>query len=86
MIENAYAVYDSKAQVFTKPSFSRNDAEVIRSFSDQIAQEGNPLNKHAEDFTLFHIGAYDPDQGLFESIEPRSVVTAISLKAALDNG
>lgn len=85
MINNAYAVYDSKAQVFTKPTFARNDSEVTRSFADQINQEGNPLNVHSEDFTLFHIGVYDQETALFESIEPRSIATAISVKAALDN-
>lgn len=85
MIKQAYSVFDSKSETFTPPTYGITEAEVVRGFSD-LLQQDNAMSRHPEDFTLFHIGEYEDDTAQFTSIPPRSVVTAISLKAALDNG
>lgn len=54
-----YAIFDSKAEAYLRPFFCPNNAVAIRSFSAAAQQEGSDFNKHAADYTLFHIGSFD---------------------------
>lgn len=54
-------VRDSAAVVYGVPMFVGSIGAAIRSFSDEVQnpREGNMLNKHPEDFELYHLGDYD---------------------------
>lgn len=61
------AMYDSAAQMFGRPFFVQTVGIAIRSFSDEIQRQApdNDLFKHPDDFTLYHLGAFDDSLGAF---------------------
>lgn len=62
----AFSVHDSKVEAFITPFFDLTKGSAIRSFSDACNQEDNMFRKHAEDYTLFHVGRFDQELGVFE--------------------
>ena len=48
----------------------------VRSFSDEVNndREDNQINKHPSDFSLYELGSYDDDTGLFETHEPKLLI------------
>lgn len=65
MITVALSVYDSKAEVFTPPFFSRTLSEGIRSFQDAAADPNSRMAAHRDDYALFRVGSYDDSTGVF---------------------
>ena len=82
MIKVICAYRDAQAQVFGQPIFAPALGVVIRSFTDEVNNEyeSNMLFHHPEDFILFHIGNYDDNTGLIESIEPAKLLTGLDAK------
>lgn len=64
MIYECYSVYDSAADVYSMPHQFRSHGEAIRSFESGVADPSTPFHKHAEDFSLFHIGQFDDSTGM----------------------
>lgn len=54
-----FAIFDSKAEVYTKPFYALSVGEALRSFTDAVNEPASPYNKHPADYTLFAIGVYD---------------------------
>lgn len=73
MIRNKFAIYDSKADCYLDDFTSPTIASALRSFTEAANTEGNQFNKHAGDFTLFHIGTFDPDLGLIVPLEKGNI-------------
>ncbi|WNK14542.1 MAG: nonstructural protein [Microvirus sp.] len=75
------AVYDSKAKVFGRPFFTPHLAQAIRGFQDEVNNpEGGDLNKHPEDFDLYHLGEFEESTGSFDNAQRPSILcTAASL-------
>lgn len=64
MILQIIVLRDIKANVYGQPVFVPNIGAAIRSFGDQIKDpNAGDLNKHPEDFELWHIGEYDDATG-----------------------
>lgn len=63
-------VFDTAAGVFGRPIFTASVGQAIRSFQDEVSREApdNVLNKHPEDFQLYHLGAWDDQSGAFEPL------------------
>lgn len=60
------AVRDIKADVYGVPMFVPNIAAALRNFADQVNDpESGMLNKHPEDFELYHLGSYDDTNAVF---------------------
>lgn len=79
MILLAFAVHDSKAELFTKPFFELTKGTAVRAFSDAVNQEGSDFGRHAEDYSLFHVGAFDDSMGVFSKFDaPVSLGGAIT--------
>lgn len=75
MLNNMYAIYDSKAEYYTQPFLFRNDQEAIRQFTSEAQNPESKLNKHAEDYTLFLLGEYDQDTAQFSIREtPKAIL------------
>lgn len=55
------AIHDVKSQVFARPMCVRAFGEAERSFCDVVNDGKSDYFKHAEDFTLFHVGYYNDD-------------------------
>nr|QJB19218.1 MAG: nonstructural protein [Microvirus sp.] len=67
MILRVYAVMDRAVRAFNVPMTYRSDDEAARSFSEAVAQEGTQFNKYAADYSLFFLGLYDDNLGVFEN-------------------
>lgn len=63
---NIFSVYDSKAEAFTQPFFSATSGTAIRSFEQAANDQEHHFNKHAADYTLFHLGSFEETSGEFE--------------------
>lgn len=71
--ENEYAIYDTRAKVYTPKFLSENAETAKRQF--QIAVNGEGLMGHyPEDHTLFLVGKYDYEQGTSEDVLPHECV------------
>lgn len=83
MITQIFAVRDIKSQQFGNPNFIHNKGEALRTFADTVNQQDdkNLLNKHPEDFELYHLGEYNTDTGVITAIQPTAVITASEVKA-----
>lgn len=57
------AVLDSKLGEYGQPFFVTAIGQAVRSFGDEVkrADPQNMLNKHPEDFSLWHIGEFDSE-------------------------
>lgn len=63
-----FAVYDAAAEAYLPPIFFDTKGQAIRSFVDACNAEDHMFRRHADDYTLFHIGFYDPGDGKLESL------------------
>lgn len=78
MILEMYSVYDSAVQAYMTPFFVRSKGEAIRSFSEAVNDEKHQFSKHASDYSLFALGAYDDNSGSVEGLKvPVRVITAL---------
>ncbi len=72
-----FCVRDSATDQFGNPMFLVNEGQAIRSFSDEVNRndKDNMLYRHSEDFSLYSLGVYDGQTGLFETGVPAQLVT-----------
>jgi hypothetical protein len=83
MLTNVFAIYDSKVEAFLQPFFSPTKGSAIRAVSEEVNNPQAQLAKHAEDFTLFHLGTFDDSNGALDKLAaPASVSLLIELKSA----
>lgn len=73
----AFAVYDSAVEAYTKPFFEQTIGSAVRAFTDGVNQEGSMFSRHAKDYTLFHVGSFDERTGMFDKITPVSMGNAL---------
>ncbi len=71
-----FSVYDAKAEGYLSPISAMNRAVAYRIFETAVMSEGHDFNHHAEDYTLFEIGHYEPDTAELVSKTPVAVVAA----------
>lgn len=88
MKTSIFSVFDSKLAVYNTPFFMQREQAAIRSFTDAVNDPQTTLNKHPEDYTLFHIGDFDDDTGELIPVHPRGLITASAVvrPAGLSNG
>jgi len=80
---NIYVIYDSKARVYNKPFYQINHEICHRTCTDILSQP-NDIAKHPEDFTVFHLGAYDDESAMFHLLDtPVSLFRFHELQAVL---
>lgn len=78
----AFTVYDSKAEAFLRPYFAETKGLAMRAFRDAVNDPSHEMHKHAEDYTLFHIGFFNQQDGSLENGVCDSMATAITLREA----
>lgn len=63
------AVLDSAVQAFGTPFFVQADGHALRSFIDEVNRQApdNTLFGHPEDYTLYHLGEFNEEDGAFIS-------------------
>jgi hypothetical protein len=79
-IKQIFAVRDAKAEAYQQPFFSHSKGAAIRAVADYANEEGTPLNKHPEDYMLFHIGAWSEMSGEIRGLEqPEAIISILEL-------
>lgn len=63
-----FAVYDAAAEAYLDPVFFATKGQMLRSFTDACNSSDHMFSRHAKDYTLFHIGMYDPSSGKLEPL------------------
>jgi hypothetical protein len=66
MILRLFTVYDSAAEAYLPPFYTKSSGEALRSFSDTCADTTHAFHKHPNDYTLFHVGQFDDTTCTFE--------------------
>lgn len=63
-----YSVFDSAAAIYNPPNLFRSNDEAMRWFTDVCNDPKSTPYKHAKDFSLVSIGAFDDvsGAGIFE--------------------
>ena len=75
------SVYDSKTKVFGQPQYFINIPTALRSWGDTVNNPQDTTYKHPEDFTLFHLGEYDDENGTFTNLTtPQSLGSALQYR------
>lgn len=78
MINNIFAVFDTKAAAYMAPFMMPTIGMAIRQFSDAAQKGDNLMSQHPEDFVLFHLGTFDDATAKFEpNVAPNAVANAI---------
>ena len=54
-----YPIYDTKAEWYSQPFYSRANGEALRNFSIMMTDPKHTTSKHPADYTLFEIGEWD---------------------------
>lgn len=81
-----FSVYDSKTEMYSHPMNFVTRGQGIRWFSDELENPQSQYSRHPEDFTLFELGEYDDNEGVFTNHEAKvSLGTALELKARTSN-
>lgn len=75
-----YAVYDSKVEMYMEPFFAQTNGAALRMFADAANSEGHQFNRHAADYTLFNVGAFDQDAGMLEPSAPVTLGNALEYR------
>lgn len=61
--QQLFAIFDSKVEAYLPPWTAPNAAVAMRTFETAVMREGSDFNNHSEDYSLWHIGNYDPQSG-----------------------
>jgi len=78
MKSEIFAVYDSAAARYLDPFVMPTAEMAIRGFRQAVNREDHQFNQFPEDYTLFHIGSFDPEAGVLLPENPRSLGVAIT--------
>lgn len=74
----AFSIYDMKTGVFGTPFFALHIAQAVRSVADVGQDLGTTIGRHPEDYTLYRVGRFDDQTGMFVTdIEAISTVPQI---------
>ena len=75
---NCYSIFDMKSLTYGTPFFSLNESVARRDFGDLTREPSSTVFRHPEDFRLFHVGVFDLDNGVFDSLtSPHFVCDAL---------
>jgi len=80
---NVFTVYDSAARKYLEPFFAETVEVACRMFRALVNKEGHQFNRFPEDYTLFHIGSYNDDEGQLSPISPHSLGVGLTYVSRL---
>lgn len=82
-----FAVYDTKAEAYLLPFFCQTKGQALRSFDDAVNSQDHQFNRHAKDYTLFHLGSYDEQTGeIVPFAKAMALVNALEVLAKKAHG
>ena len=80
-LHGLFSIYDSAAKTYTPPVVAATTEVGVRMFSSLVANGSSLYAKHPEDFTLFHLGEMDDEDGSLLALEtPVRVIGAWELE------
>lgn len=80
MNQNIYTIHDLVAKTYTQPFHAHNDGEARRMFLNWMQNPELPMHAHPADYSLYHIGFYDTDNGQIEGISiPNLIIKGSSV-------
>ena len=69
------SIYDNVAKIYEPPFTEKNTGTAIRRIQDLIQNNPNsPYAKFPDNFALYHIGYFDPEDGSILDIEPSHII------------
>lgn len=74
-----FAIRDRQLNAYMQPFFAPSAGAAIRSFRDLVNEAGHQLNKHPEDYELWHLGAWDDANAKFQQEEIIQIALAVNL-------
>lgn len=80
MHSQIFTVYDSAAQRYLDPFVAPTIEFAIREFRKIVNKEGHQFHEFPEDYTLFHIGEFNPEDALLTVLGPTSLGVGITFK------
>lgn len=81
MLHKIYTVFDSASGFYHKPFFTRSKGEAIRSIMDVLSDKAHDLSKYSADYTLFELGTFDDNTGMYNTHEPKTLGCLIEFKS-----
>lgn len=75
-----YTLYDKKTRTYNRPFFETADVISIRNLKMEVNRQdpANPLYMFPEDYELYRIGSFDPNNGGVAVQPPELIATASS--------
>lgn len=74
-----FSVRDEAIGAFLPPFHARSLGEATRSFMEAAADDKHQFARHAKDYVLYAIGAFDDGSGMFTAAEPQRVMGALEV-------
>lgn len=69
-----YSVYDKKLQEFGQLAVSKNDESMRRALYDGVKGSQSMIEKYPQDFDLYRVGEFDPQQGVLTGYTSPSIL------------
>lgn len=60
-----FAIKDRAIAAFMQPFFAPSIGGALRAFQDAMNDGSTPMNKHPDDYDLWHLGEWDDQSGEF---------------------
>lgn len=57
------SIFDAAAGTYSRPEYVPAAPVALRGFREQVNEKGSHLSKHADDYTLYEMGAFDDNSG-----------------------
>lgn len=80
MLHNIFSIYDVKAEAYLPPFFMNTKGQATRAIADCVNDINHQFHAHPEDYTIFHLGAFEDTTGVIElNNAPQSMANCIEL-------
>lgn len=64
MLHGIFTIFDAKARSYSQPFYAPTTEVAVRMFRQPVNDPGHPMNRYSEDYTLFHVGEFDDEDGM----------------------
>lgn len=78
-MQEVYSVHDKAVQAYMVPFYCRTKGEALRLFFNAVHDPKSEIGRHIDDYVLYHLGHFDDASGLFHSIEPVRILSAVEV-------
>lgn len=59
-----FAIRDRALGAYMQPWVAQTPGQATRMFQDELGSNESPMNKHPDDYDLYHIGEFNQDTGV----------------------